>query len=316
MEEIKKQEIIEPGTNEMEIVEFTISGDVFGINVAKILEIMMVTKIKPMPHSHPAVEGVFKPRDTVLTVINLPQYLGLAEPPEHDAEKDLLIVTHFNQMQLAFRVHTVEGIRKITWADIEKPDKTVSGGMEGIITGLASFENRLITILDFEKIVTEIAPETGIQLDEVEEYAGDKYKNYPILIAEDSRFLTGMLLESLHRAGFDNIRTFDNGQEAWNFLESIKDDEVAIDNDVRLVITDIEMPQMDGYRLIKLIREERNLKHLPVIIFSSILSDEMILRGNNCGADAQLSKPEIAKLVSIVHQLFGKHHGELQAEAQ
>lgn len=310
MEEIKKQEIIEPGTNEMEIVEFTIAGDVFGINVAKILEIMMVTKIKPMPHSHPSVEGVFKPRDAVLTVINLPQYLGLDEEG-HDRDKDLFIITHFNQMQLAFRVHTVEGIRKITWADIEKPDKTVSGGMEGIITGLASFDNRLITILDFEKIVTEIAPETGIQIDEVEEYAGDEYIDFPILIAEDSHFLTGMLLESLNKAGFENVRTFDNGQEAWDFLETIKEDPIEIDKDVRLVITDIEMPQMDGYRLIKLIREERNLKHLPVIIFSSILSDEMVLRGKNCGADAQLSKPEIGRLVSVVRELFGKHHGEL-----
>ena len=117
--------LLESGTNEIEIMEFTIDGNLYGINVAKVREIIMSAPVKTMPHAHAAVEGIFKPRDIVITVVDLPRYLGVEK---EKTSKDLFIVTNFNKMYIAFRVHTVVGISRISWTDIQKPDKTVSSG--------------------------------------------------------------------------------------------------------------------------------------------------------------------------------------------
>ena len=146
--------LLDSGTNEMEIMEFTIANNTFGINVAKVKNILMDNIVKPVPHSHPSVEGVFKSRDVLLTVINLPHYLGLEN--DNDLDRSLFIVTNFNQISVAFRVDTVEGINRISWNDIERP---LYNGDDSVTTGIANYDNRLITILDFEKIVTEISPE-------------------------------------------------------------------------------------------------------------------------------------------------------------
>ncbi len=303
MAKLAKSEILlESGTNEMEIVEFTIDGDLFGINVAKVREIMMSEPVKAMPHSHPAVEGVFKPRDIVITVINLPKYLGLnCERTERD--KDLFIVTNFNKMFVAFRVHTVVGIDRISWDAIEKPDKTIYGGGEGVATGLAQFEGRLITILDFEKIVCDISPVTGIQMDEIDRMGKRKNDESPILVVEDSVLLSKMIIECLHKAGYTNTVKFDNGQEAWDFLLGIKGSS-NLRSRAAVIITDIEMPKMDGHRLTKLVKSDDVLKTIPLIIFSSLINDEMYLKGKSLGANEQLSKPEIGHLVEVIDHLI------------
>lgn len=192
--------LLETGTNEIEIMEFTINGNLYGINVAKVREIMMSAPVKPMPHSHFAVEGIFKPRDAVLTVVDLPYYLT-GQAGEKGA-RDLFIVTNFNKMVIAFRVHTVVGISRISWADIQKPDKTISGGKEGVATGIAQCGDELVTILDFEKIVAEIAPETSIQMSEIDMLGSRHRCNSPVLVAEDSTLLASMIKEALTKAGY------------------------------------------------------------------------------------------------------------------
>jgi two-component system chemotaxis response regulator CheV len=294
--------LLETGTNEMEIMEFTISGNIFGINVAKIREIMMACPVTTMPHSHPSVEGVFKPRDLVITVIDLPGYLGL---DSEVSDKNLFIITNFNKMYIAFRVHTVEGIDRISWDKIEKPDATIYGGDEGLVTGLAQFEGRLITILDFEKIVTDIAPETGLRMSEIEELGERGRDDHPVVVAEDSALLAKLILEALHAAGYMNVKQFDNGQEAWEFLETLRNDPDHLINNASCLITDIEMPRMDGHRLTRLVKEDAVLRQLPVVIFSSLVTDEMRKKGERIGADEQLSKPEIGRLVSVVDRLVG-----------
>lgn len=302
MENNVRQEILlESGTNEMELLEFVISGDVFGINVAKIREIMMAADVKPMPHAHPAVEGVFKPRDVVITVFNLPAYLGIDE--EHDSTKELFIVTYFNKINIAFRVHSVEGIRKISWKDIKKPDVTVYGGADGIVTGLAEFDGRLITILDLEKIVSDISPGTGMQEGDFSQY-GERNITLPIYIAEDSKFLMELLVNALRQAGFHNLHLFNNGQELWDSLSELKKDPESLNENAALIITDIEMPQMDGHRLTRLVKEDKELGKIPLIIFSSMLSEELRIKGEQLGADEQLAKPEIEELVGIVDRLL------------
>lgn len=155
--------LLESGTNEIEIMEFMIYGELYGINVAKVKEIMMSDKVKPMPHAHPSVEGIFKPRDTMLTVVDLPFYLTGQKTEKQG--RDLFVITNFNKMNIAFRVQSVVGIQRISWNDIQKPDKTLNKGEEGVATGIAQCGGELVTILDFEKIVAEIAPETSIQLE-------------------------------------------------------------------------------------------------------------------------------------------------------
>ena len=308
VEKEKEGILLESGTNEIEIMKFTIQGEFYGINVAKVKEIMMAEKVKAMPHAHPAVEGIFKPRDTLITVIDLGFYLT-DECLEHKP-RDLFIVTNFNKMTVAFRVQSIEGISRISWNDIQKPDKTLSHGEEGVATGIAQCAGELVTILDFEKIVAEIAPETTIQLSEVYQMGDRSICDKPLVIAEDSILLQKMIDEALQRAGFTNVTNFNNGQEAWDYLESIRHDSDLYDK-VNLIITDIEMPKMDGHRLTKLVKDDPRLKLLPVVIFSSLIDDQMRIKGSTLGADEQLTKPEIGNLVHVIDKLLERFQENL-----
>ncbi len=293
--------LLESGTNEIEIMQFTIYGELYGINVAKVREIMMANRVKPIPHSHEAVEGIFKPRDILLTVIDLPKYLTGRES-ERNA-RDLFIITNFNKTHIAFRVHSVVGISRISWENIQKPDKTITYGEEGVATGIAQCDKQLVTILDFEKIVADIAPETGIQLEEIEKLGKRNRKGSRIILAEDSILLARMIKEALVKAGYDNITAFNNGKEAWDYLQSVKEEQ-NFEKKVSLIITDIEMPEMDGHRLTKLVKEDEVMKNTPLIIFSSLINPEMRVKGKSLGADEQLSKPEIGHLVEVMDTLL------------
>ncbi len=308
MEKEKEGILLESGTNEIEIMKFKIQGEFYGINVAKVKEIMMSEKVKIMPHAHPAVEGIFKPRDILITVIDLGYYLT-GEDLEHK-QRDLFIVTNFNKMTVAFRVQSIEGISRISWKDIQKPDKTLSHGEEGVATGIAQCAGELVTILDFEKIVAEIAPETTIQISEVEQMGDRPLCDSPLVIAEDSVLLQKMIDDSLERAGFMDVKNFNNGQEAWNYLESLRHDSDLYDK-VNLIITDIEMPEMDGHRLTKLVKDDPRLKKIPVVIFSSLIDDQMRVKGEALGADEQLTKPEIGHLVHVIDRLLERFHKEV-----
>ncbi len=301
--------LLESGTNEIEIMKFTIQGEFYGINVAKVKEIMMAAKVKAMPHAHPAVEGIFKPRDTLITVIDLGYYLT-NDYLEHGS-RDLFIVTNFNKMTVAFRVQSIEGISRISWKDIQKPDKTLTHGEEGVATGIAQCAGELVTILDFEAIVAEIAPETSIQMSEVEQMGDRSLCNDPLVIAEDSILLQKMINDALERAGFTNIMNFNNGQEAWDYLHSIHNDSDLYDK-VNLIVTDIEMPEMDGHRLTKLVKDDPRLKHLPVVIFSSLINEQMRIKGESLGADEQLTKPEIGNLVHVIDRLLERFHEKVK----
>ena len=295
--------LLESGTNEIEVMKFTVMGEFYGINVAKVQEIIMSEKVKQMPHANPAVEGIFKPRDELITVINLAKYL--TGDDRENGPRDLFIVTNFNKMTVAFRVDSIEGISRISWKDIQKPDKTIANGDDSVATGIAQCGKELVIILDFEKIVAEIAPETTIQVTDVDKMGDRPICNSPIVIAEDSILLSKMIDDSLERAGFTNVKNFSNGQEAWDYLSQIHNDSDLYDK-VNLVITDIEMPEMDGHRLTKLIKDDEHLKKIPVIIFSSLINEQMRQKGKELGADEQLSKPEIGHLITVMDELLAR----------
>ncbi len=292
--------LMESGTNELEVLEFNVSGNSYGINVAKIKEIIPYQPVTPVPNSHPSIEGIFMPRDIMITAIDLRNCLqrGTSEPG------GLFIVTNFNNLDIAFHVDTVLGIHRVSWTEITKPNETVSTVDESISTGIIKIDNKLVIILDFEKILSDINPETGLKVEEVDLIEKNSKRNEKsILIAEDSLLLNKMIVESLKKAGYVQLIHTANGQEAWDVIQDCKN-KGTLKDDIQCVITDIEMPMMDGHRLTKLIKTDEATKNIPVIIFSSLVNDEMRKKGESLGADAQLSKPEIGNLVRLVDGLL------------
>lgn len=290
--------LLENGTNELEILEFTLGNNSYGINVAKIREIIPYQPVTIVPNSHPSIEGIFMPRDIMITAIDLKNCLQIGE----STPEGLFIVTNFNKLDIAFHVDSVVGIHRISWKDIIKPNATVSNSEDGISTGIVKLNNKLIIILDFEKIISDISPETGLKVSEITAL-GDRTRNHvPLLIAEDSALLNKLIVDSLKKAGYENLQHTENGQEAWDLICKYKEAGTLKDN-VQCVITDIEMPLMDGHRLTKLIKDDESTKDIPVVIFSSLVNDEMRRKGEALGANAQLSKPEIGNLVREIDKL-------------
>lgn len=294
--------LLENGTNELEILEFTLAGNSYGINVAKIKEIITYQPVTPVPNSHPSIEGIFMPRDTMITAIDLKNCLGRGE----SEKKGLFIVTNFNKLDIAFHVESVLGIHRVSWRDIIKPDITISAADESVATGIIKKNDKLIIILDFEKIVSDINPETGLKVSDMDNYEERDRSSSPILIAEDSPLLSKLICECLRKAGYTNLIVNMNGQEAWDKLCEMNERGTVLD-DVHCIITDIEMPLMDGHRLTKLVKENDVMKKIPVVIFSSLINEEIRLKGESLGADAQLTKPEIGKLVSAIDGLIEKY---------
>ncbi len=294
--------LLESGTNELEIMEFTVGGELFGINIAKIREIMRAQETKKMPNSHNFVEGIFKQRGEVITVIDLAKCLNIER--SENKSHDIFILTHFNKLNFAFRVESVVGIDRVSWEDIKKPDKVIYSGEDSVATAIAEYKDRLITILDFEKIIADISPETSITLDRLDELGDRVESQKKILVAEDSMMLSNLIIGFLHKSGYKNTVKFNNGKEAWNYLTEAKESGLPISNYVSCIVSDIEMPLMDGHRLTKLIKTDDELKHIPVILFSSLISDELRIKGQEVGADEQITKPEIVELVNIIDRLI------------
>ena len=292
-------------TNTLELMEFTIAGSSYGINVAKVIEIMRCSEVTPMSLSHPCVDGVFKPRGKIITVINLPRYMCL--PESENPERDMFMLTNFENINAAFVVHTVEGMHQIEWSNVEKPSPLIYGGNENnIVTGTTKLGDKLITIIDFEKVLFDINPETGLQLSEIDKMGVRENITKPIVVVEDSAFLKKILLEALSKAGFGNITSFDNGKDAWEYISKCREDcekeELPIGTKVSIVITDIEMPQMDGHHLTRLIKTDDKLKEVPVIVFSSLIDTAQRQNGDRIGVNAHLAKPQIGQLVTTVDE--------------
>ena len=277
--------LLENGTNELEVLEFVIGNNHYGINVAKVKEIVNFQKVTPVPNAHPSVEGIFMPRDTMITVVKLANVLHL--PDSDDPKNDMLINTNFNKLNVAFHVHKIVGIHRVSWADIITPDATINSAESGI--------------------VSDISPETGLKVSDISRLGTRDRNNSPIVLAEDSMLLMKLITDSLEKAGYTNLIKCVNGQEAWNYLQNIKKKSGGdVTKYVKCIVTDIEMPIMDGHRLTKLVKTDNELKDIPVIIFSSLINEEMRRKGEQLGADMQLSKPEIGSLVEAIDKLILK----------
>lgn len=290
--------LLESGTNELEVLEFMVGEQNFGINIAKVVEIMNYQPIVPVPDSPEEFEGVFTPRDKVISVIDLHKVLHKESP---DKEHDLLIICHFNQMDIGFHVSSVKGIQRISWEDIEKPPRISGDGSNNIATGIAKFGDRIILILDFEKIVSDMNRSAVIDTTGVASADHIRSEKH-IVIAEDSPFLNTLIKNTLKDAGYINVVSFDNGKDAWDYVSGHKEMGGDILDQISCVISDIEMPRMDGHHLTKLIKDDEVLRRIPVYLFSSLINDQMRIKGESVGADAQFSKPQIGSLINYLNE--------------
>ncbi|MDR0821950.1 MAG: chemotaxis protein [Oscillospiraceae bacterium] len=297
----KDQVTFDASSTELQLLEFLVGHEVYGINIAKVSEIIRFCELTPMPSAPEAIEGVFMHREKLVTVIDLHKILGMQIPPEHGS--GLMIVCDFEQLSVAFHVSMVNGIQRLGWSTIEKPP-TVNHNGEGLTTGIAKLENKMIMILDCEKIVCDLNYGNEYEAVDFEELDLDSAKNdvdfgRHIIVAEDSSFLNKVMCDALKAAGFKNLHPFYNGLDAWDYIRSLKGG-TNLKQACAAVISDIEMPQMDGHTLTKLIKDDKELRGVPVFIFSSLIHENMRQKGDSAGANAQFSRAQLSDLLKIL----------------
>ena len=299
--EKQKGILLESGTNELEIVEFEVANNKFGINVIKVKEIIQPIPVTFIPHVHPHVEGIIQLRGEVLPVVDMLKVLGI--PTENRNPQQKYIVAEFNKQRVVFHVDNVTQIHRISWDQIEKPSDMYQGGTSQVI-GVIKRNEEMILLLDFEKIMVDINPESSISVESVKKLGKRDRSEKKVVIAEDSPLLRKLLFDTMNEAGYVNTEFFENGRDAYEYLEALAKADKDIEKHVQMVVTDIEMPQMDGHHLTKKIKTHPDLQKLPVIIFSSLITDDLRHKGDQVGAEDQISKPEITELILRMDKLM------------
>lgn len=304
MTEDKKGILLETGTGELEILEFTVKNTHYAINVIKIKEILEIDYVTKVPKSNPALIGLTMVRGDVIPLIDMNYVLEKEFTPINGKIKTLLC--EFNQLKVAFCVDEVHGIHRIGWNLIKKPDMVIENS-DSLIIGNITLGERIIMLLDFEKIVTDIAPSTGINESRIGNITKKDRMGIKLILSDDSPMIRQLLDDVLTKAGFSNMKFFNDGQQAWHYLDNLASEKGnRFIEDVQILITDIEMPQMDGHTLTRKIKEHKILRTLPVIIFSSLITDDLKHKGESVKADAQMSKPEVENLVGVIDKLIEK----------
>ena len=305
--------LLESGTNELEIVEFYIDEPDYrghyGVNVAKVLEIIRNQPTTSMPQMrHKAVLGAFSHRNgKIVPLVDLALYLG-KEAVEGAEPK--IIVTEFNNINTAFLVSGVNRIHRLSWSEVEEPGDFIQNMSANTVTGVVRLEGRVVFILDMESIVAALNPALAIRLDEFRSAAKAGEASYTVLHADDSAHVRSLVKSLLEDTGHFNVIQVTNGEDAWRLLERLKKDCEAsgtpMSKMVQAVISDIEMPRMDGLTLCRKIKEDNALRYLPVALFSSLITDKLEHKGESVGADAQFAKPDLQQLSEKVEELILK----------
>ncbi|MDR1685957.1 MAG: chemotaxis protein [Desulfovibrio sp.] len=309
--------LLESGTNELEIVEFYIDEPNYrghyGINVSKVVEIIRTQPATAMPQMrHPSVKGAFPHRDgKVVALVDLGAYLGKVRPA---TSEEKIIVTELNGIVTAFLVSGVNRIHRLSWKDVEEPGEFLQNMSRYSITGVVRLENRVVFLLDIEHVVADIDPSLAIQLTSVPGDASVAGAAAVVLHADDSASIRNLVKGLLEKSGSFKIIQAVSGEDAWNMLEGMKKraagDGKGIQDILQAVITDIEMPRMDGLTLCRKIKEDPELKRLPVALFSSIISQTLQHKGVAVGADAQFTKPDLKTLSEKLTELIAGSRGE------
>jgi two-component system, chemotaxis family, chemotaxis protein CheV len=302
MENVNKSGILtETGTGEVEILHFKVKGEHYAINVVKVKEILNIENLSRVPNSHPAVAGLSLIRGEVISVIDMRKVLE--NESNQNIKRSMILVCEFNNLKVAFAIDEVLGISRITWKQIQEPD-SITGNT--LVIGNINLNSRILMLLDFEKIVMDISPQAGINVDRLKDsQIGKDRSSYRILLADDSPLIREVLKNTLTKAGITRLEFFNDGQSALDYMIDLyekRGDEFI--NEINLVITDIEMPKLDGHTFTRKLKEHRGLRKVPVIIFSSLITGDLRHKGESVGADAQMSKPEVGKLVDLIDEFL------------
>ena len=292
--------LLETGTNEVEILELFIDEGgytgYYGVNVAKVLEIItMPAEVMRPPHLRGSfVAGIFNHRDRLVVLLDLAAWLGRTRV-ENTQPK--VLITEFNGIVTAFLVSGVTRIHRATWSDI-KPLDGYTEDLSNSVTGVITLNERLIFLLDLEKAISDVDPQLAISVSQtIADTATDGYKPIHVLHADDSLVIRKTLKQRLEENRIFAVESVANGDEAWSHLSEVKKKCGAngemLSTYVDVVLTDIEMPGMDGYHLCKLIKDDQVLKSIPVVLFSSLITEKLLHKGAAVGADGQFSKPDL-----------------------
>lgn len=317
--------LLETGTNELEIVEFYVNQDGYeahyGLNVAKVVEIGRRQPVTAMPEMrHKALLGAFLHRNgRIVPLIDMARFLGSAPITNEDAK---VIVTEFNGVCTGFLVSGVNRIYRLSWTDVEAPGQFLQNMSRSSVTGVVRLEERVIFLLDLEAIVAELHPAMALRFDAADMAASDG-KTYTILHVDDSSSIRSLLLDLLNKEGRFKVEQRVNGQEAWDYLQTVRNrceaENRPVSDFLQGIITDIEMPAMDGLALCKRIKDDPVLKKLPVAIFSSMINESLARKCALVGADAQYTKPDLKALSVKLHELITTvwgHQGQSQSQNQ
>lgn len=285
------------GTNRLEVLLFSLGKDnatgrdeVFGINVFKVREVMHVPEITHAPDMPDSVEGMVSLRGSMVPVINLQKFCGVdaSEGPK------ILMITEYNKNVQGFLVHSVDNIERLDWVNVKAPPPMLTSRLGGLVTAVAELENKqLVMIMDVEKVLAD----TAALYDQEELFSGIKShsgkNDITVLFADDSVVARDQITTTLDHMGFKYIVT-KTGKEAWDRLKQIA--ETADSNGqpvtdyVNLILTDVEMPEMDGYVLTRKIKSDQRFSNVPVVMHSSLTAEANQALGKGVGADAYVPK--------------------------
>ena len=307
----QSQILLEVGTNELELVEFYIDEadgyrGFYGINVSKVVEISRSQPITAMPQMpHPSVLGAFPFRDgRIVPLIDISKFLNKGGVVSEDPR---IIITEFNQTHTAFLVSGVTRIHRISWKQVEAPTPLLLEISGGSITAVVRLEGRVVFVLDAEAIVAAMNPALSVKMDENRMEALPDRK-YHILHADDSVSIRRLVADLLKKEGRFDVTQANDGEEAWNLLlrykQQAEDNNIPISNLVQGIITDIEMPNLDGLTLCRYIKEDHLLKDIPVAMFSSLISTSLAHKCKSVGADAQFAKPDLQGISDKMYELI------------
>ncbi len=311
-----EDKILKAGSNELELVDFRlykkekdgkIYEGIYGINVAKVREIIKLPELTELPGSESYIVGIFDLRGVVVPVVDLAKWMEITVPTEEEAPiKKRVIITEFNNILIGFIVHDAKRIRRISWADIEPASFTTSTGKldKSKITGITRIEGgEILLILDLESIVEEMGLFTADL--EVETDLVDKFEGLALLV-DDSATARRIEKEALEKIGFEVVDAT-NGEEGLqklNELYSIYGDNLK--NKLKLILSDVEMPKMDGYHMAAKIHEDPRFKGIP-LIFSSSISDAFAdMRGESVGAEGYIVKFDPTKFYSKISEVLNQ----------
>ena len=301
MEEVKKV-TTEVGTNEWQVVVFFLGEQTFAINVDKTREILRWTGSRSIPDAPTSMIGITSVRGEVLPLMDLRKHLGIVSKVPLESSK--IIIAEFNEIKLGFVVDSVERIYRI---NSEELDSSLTGTFLGqFVLYVIKRDHRNVLLLDYEAIVQSINPSLS------ERYALDPEKaremtadlgnldSYKILVAEDSPLIRRQLQDVLSQGGFHNVVLVGDGKDAWDHLDATPDD-------YALLVTDVEMPRLDGLALTRRVKENTKMRSIPIVVFSSIMALDIKIKAASVGAEAQITKPEINELVTHVCRLLREH---------